>query len=491
MSVVYCKKTRRQFLLGAGKSLLALPILPSLLPEFAQAQAAIAPRRMMILYMEHNNVQELWAQPSIATTPIGSIGVRETMLSSLGSATAISSAMSNPIYNSLRSRNQITVIRGLDIEAYDAHGNRSLACGQGRFSEGNYPTIDTVIERCPSLYPVGTPTSVMKTIRTAVEAGNIYYSKVGSTVQSVPAYGGDNSSYYRDVDEYTVHRLWRDLFGTLAPGVPSSNQIKGSLINQVFQAYTSFRANRRVSAEDRARVDQHLGFLSEIERTYNNAGGAITCTRPLEPGRPADPLVYVPLYFDLMAAAFKCGLTKFGIFLPESHDPRWLPGLNLAGSDMHSMIHGDAGVAAKRNAYESYYNYNFGVLASRFLTAMDVPEANTGRTYLENMATVIQNSGGMESYNQGAGHSNYDMQHAIIGSMGGALRAGRYYLLPQTNNRRLPQNCFLITLMQLLGIPQSEYAFATPNGQGFGWYPSAANNPFAARFYSPITEVLT
>lgn len=38
MSVVYCKKTRRQFLVGTGGTLLALPLLPSLLTSTAEAQ---------------------------------------------------------------------------------------------------------------------------------------------------------------------------------------------------------------------------------------------------------------------------------------------------------------------------------------------------------------------------------------------------------------------------------------------------------------------
>lgn len=492
MSIAYCRQTRRQFLVGAGNSLLALPILPSLLPSYARAQAVTAPRRMMILHMEHNNAQELWPLPSIATTPVGSIGTRETLLRSLSSATAMSSTMTNPVYNSLRLRDQITMVRGLDIEAWDAHGNRTLACGEGRYSEGNFPTMDTVIEACPSLYPSSTPTTVTRAVRTLFGGESIYFSKVGSSVQRVPTYGQDSNDYYRSIDEYTVHRLWRDLFGALGPSPgATTNQLKAGILNRVFSSYQSFRNNRKIATEDIARVDQHLGFISDLERNYANMGTTISCTRPAEPTQSADPLVYMPIYMDLLVVAFKCGLTKFSILQPESHDPRWLPGLNFSGTAVHDMFHGDAGPTAKRNAFECFQNYNIGLLASRFLTPMDQPEGNTGRTYLENMATVILHTGGVESYVGGSGHSCYDLHHTIIGSMGGSLRSGRYYAFPQTNNRRLPQNCFLISLLQLLGIPQSEYAFATPDGRGFGWYPSASGHPFASRFYSPLTEMLT
>jgi hypothetical protein len=55
----------------------------------------------------------------------------------------------------------------------------------------------------------------------------------------------------------------------------------------------------------------------------------------------------------------------------------------------------------------------------------------------------------------------------------------------------MPYNCFLITLLQLMGIPQSEYAYATPDGKGFGYYGNfPATHPQKARFYQPLSELL-
>ena len=39
MGIYYNKKSRRQFLVGSGKTLLALPLLPSLLPRTAWGQS--------------------------------------------------------------------------------------------------------------------------------------------------------------------------------------------------------------------------------------------------------------------------------------------------------------------------------------------------------------------------------------------------------------------------------------------------------------------
>ncbi len=117
-------------------------------------------------------------------------------------------------------------------------------------------------------------------------------------------------------------------------------------------------------------------------------------------------------------------------------------------------------------------------------------EGNTGRTYLQNMVTAIVPAGGVEDASAISGHGGWDLQQILIGNMGGALRSGSYYVYPESNGARVPANCFLITLMQLMGVPASEYAYATATGQGIGYYPGGGS-PFSARFYQPLTEILT
>ena len=82
MSIVYSRKTRRQFLVGSGQTLLALPFLPSLIPSYAHAQASVIPRRMMNFAFDHHNESEFWLNKSVATAGVGSIGMKEALLSS-------------------------------------------------------------------------------------------------------------------------------------------------------------------------------------------------------------------------------------------------------------------------------------------------------------------------------------------------------------------------------------------------------------------------
>ncbi|MNT61097.1 hypothetical protein D3C72_1987160 [compost metagenome] len=158
-------------------------------------------------------------------------------------------------------------------------------------------------------------------------------------------------------------------------------------------------------------------------------------------------------------------------------------------------MHGDVGTANQRIAYEVWWKYFTNLIADRFLAPLDVMEGNTGRTYIQNMVTGMLCTGGMQDLGGDAGHNGMDNQQVLIGSMGGELRSGRFVVMPTKSPYTMtgtPYNMFLITLLKLMGVPPSEYAFATPNGQGFGYYGGfPADHPLKARFYQPITEILT
>lgn len=492
MGIRYCKSSRRQFLVGSGKSLLMLPILPSLLPREALAQSAVAPKRMMLFWFDHNNLSNLWPQRSAATTAIGSSGMRETLLRNMGAATSISPTFSNALYDSLKTRDLITILRGFDTAvAYGpGHGNFTLASGMDRNSEGNYPTMDTIIEASRAVYPNSTSINVRKALRVNFNDLTIFYQKVGNSIQALPDYqGSEIQTFYNDVFAALT-------CGTVQP-VDQTNQLKSNILNRVHESFTSFKNNRRISADDRARLDQHMGFLSDLQRSYASivpppAQGDY-CVKPSAPGNVGgDPSVYVGVYMDLLAAAFKNNLSKFGTMYFEAHDPRWMPGLNINGNVMHEAMHGDFGATYQINSYQNWWRYNMNLIASRFLTHLDTEEGSTGRTYLDNMVTGMVCAGGIHNTGNDGGHAGLDSQQILIGSMGGAMRAGRYMSMPSSGGLNLPYNCFLLTLLNLMGVPSSEYASATADGNGFGYYSGFGNNhPYRNRFYSPITEILT
>ena len=518
MSVVYCKKTRRQFLVGAGNTLLALPFLPSLFSSEAMAQQAGAlHRKMMVFLIDHNVMREFWPDQSFDTTPIGNVGAREGLLRSLPSISAMNPLMTHSVYNTLRMADQFSIVRGLQVNGEGGHGFAStggytnLAIENGMVvaaqSASNRPTFDQYIENSPTLYPATTSPYVTKAIRVSFQQGPTYIQKIGSRTQILPAYGDDA---YNPVTEnrFNILTLYNEIFrgltgGTTPPLADNTNQMKTTILNRVQEGFNSFKNNRRVSSDDIARVDQHLGFLADLQRSFASVTNPapVTCQRPAVPVVTRTQLDFVPRYLDLLVLAFKCNLTKFASVRFEGQSPHWIPGMNIPTGyiDMHDAIHGPGATgnpaiaAVKRSVYESYNRYILDVVANRFLAPMNELEGSTGRTYLDNMVTVLMSEMGVESVNNQSSHSSFDMQQVLIGSMGGLVRSGRYTYFPDANmgNTRMPYNTFLITLLQLLGIPSSEYSPFASGGQGFGYYNSSAGNPFASRFYQPITEILT
>jgi len=494
MSIVYCKKTRRQFLLGSGKSLLALPLLPSLLPR--EAWAAPAPRRTMLFWFDHNNLFEMWPARSAATTAVGSSGARQVALRSIANVTASTSVLSNARYTSLKNADQLTILRGFDNSVEEGgHGNYALACGEGRESNGNYPTLDTVMEASTTLYPTGTPISTQKAIRINLE-GSVFYQKVGSSPQVLPQYGYNDPSTTSD---RTILTFYNDVFGSLTQGtVPPSdltNQLKSNILNRVHESFRTFRNGRRISAEDRTRLDVHMGYISDLQRSLATVTPqpTVTCTRPSTPSNTSagNEVQYVGMYAELLAIAFKCGLTKFGVFRFDPNS-QWIPGMDLSGNSLHDCMHGAHGAVLQRRAYESWWRFHANIIADRFLAPLEEMESDTGRSYLDNMITGMICSGGLHGLNDGdGGHRGWDSQQILIGSMGGRMRSGQFMSMPSGPGRNLPDNCFILTILQLMGVPASEYAFATANGQGFGYYGHhGTNHPNRDRFYQPITELL-
>ena len=488
MSIYYCKKTRRQFLAGAGKSLLALPLLPSLMPAEIFAQTVQAQRRMMLFWFDHENLTTIWPSRSIASQSVGSDGARQVSLSTMARS-AMGPAFNNTRFESLKNSGLITMLRGLDtaVGYGPGHGNFTLACGQGRNSEGDHPTIDTIIERSATVYPSSTPVSVRKAVRINNMGGSAFYDKVGARVQALPNYSSNINTFYNEI--------FAGLTGGSVPPVDTTNQLKSNILNRVHESFTSFRNNRRVSADDRARLDQHMGYISDLQRSFASMqpppSQTQSCVRPSSPGNiESNPEAYHRMYMQLMAIAFKCGLTKFGVMALDAHDPRWIPGFNITGG-FHEAIHGDAGHDAQLRAFNLWWTYYPNLIADHFLANLQDLEGNTGRSYLENMVTGMICVGGMHGPG-GGGHSGLDSQQILIGNMGGAMRSGNYVALPESGGRRLPYNCFLLTLLQLMGVPQSEYAYATPDGRGIGYYAGfGSNHPYRHRNYGPITEILT
>ena len=485
MGIFFDKKNRRQFLLGTGKSMLLLPMLPSMMPKELRAQATAAPARLMTFWANHNNLFSMWMNRALATGDVGADGIKEVTLSSLSSMADVSSVLNASIYNSLRMSDQLTFLSGYDSQGGSAHGNFGLACGEGRYSEGGYPTFDSVVERS-SIYPEGTPVTTQKAIRISI-GGERFYEVNGGTLQQLVAH-----------EQNDLLNFYDQVFSHLAPEAEtttSTGRLKSDILSGVTGTYNSFINSARISRDDSLRLEQHMDYISDLQKSYEALDSAVfTCTQPDRPASSYsnDRDLLHRNYLSLLAMAFKCGLTKYAVMRFESHDPQWMPGASALGGDgIHGCIHGDFGLEKKIAAYNMYWNYMTDTVAEHFLSQLNVEEGNSGRTYLDNMITEFNCNGGLIADDEGGGHRGRNNQQLLIGSMGGKLRSGKFYLLPEASDRsRIPYNCHMITLAQLLGMQAEDYEQYAEGGSGYGYYSYLYYTGFQSRWRQPISEIL-
>ena len=385
------------------------------------------------------------------------------------------------------------------------HGSQYLSGSSQRVDQYNplpFPSIDTIFEASSSLYPSSTPTNVKKVIR--LDNGDIEssFKKVGSQIVPVPGYTGPV-------------QIYKDLFSNLSGGAPvevdPSLKLKKSILNKVFLSFSSVRSSRRISSEDKLRLDEHMGLISDLEKKISSTstvGTSASCSKPTAPTVDGNYLDLNKLSLQLMSLAIKCGLSKVFVTDYEGHVGSGVSVLPKNVSFHNGIIHNNEGQNYTDAQINDYFNawmkWHLDLIAENFLNALDVEEGVSGRTYLDNMLSAVLTEGGVD---KAPGlHTCFDYQPILFGTMGGYLKGDRYTVLPtkveqiysHVYNYRVPYNCLLITFLEAMKIPKSEYA-ALNGGNGFGIYKAGQfgeialpeyNKYYGHRFYSPITEII-
>src|SRR4051812_3757208 len=185
--------------------------------------------------------------------------------------------------------------------------------------------------------------------------------------------------------------------------------------------------SRRVSSADRARLDEYLGSVREVERrvararTDAEAGQARSDARrtPValiprpDNGLPEDIREHMRLMCDIVALGFQSDRTRVAtLLLCRDISGLFYPFLNV-GTSHHPASHDDRSDAYERIA--RYYVSQLAYLASR-LDAM--PEGD---------GTVLDHSGLLFLSNMfsGSRHDNSRLPLVLVGGLGGTLRTGR------------------------------------------------------------------
>jgi hypothetical protein len=489
--------SRRTLLRGAGGAVLAMPLLQSLLPRSAEAQAVTAPKRFIVLKSFSTQLVKQWypaftgngytlknskysgskADGTTLLTQKLVAGAPYTWapLSDLRTDRGISGILGpklNPFLDKL------TLIRGLDFLPSVNHNFGGLlgnfaSCTKATPCDADslppVPTIDQVMAYSPKVYEA---TPGQRSLHISQGVGDaMSYSN-----------GGNAGSPVEQLKTRTNPRdVFNDLFAGVTipdgPGAPTADP-DALLVDKVIEQYRALKTSPRLSAEDKQKVEQHISLLAEVEARLSSTP-KLSCVKPAEPGSldnnsgtdPSDIQRKWDLFLDLVVAAIACDRTRvitIGVHkaLGPGPDPdnAELSGHyhseDASGGTWHGLAH-DFGNENARRMLAGINGWIAQELFAKLVEKLDVPE-NGGSTMLDNSLVYWGNELGFN-------HIAYSVPCLLAGSAGGFIKPGRYldyidwdghaYFSQEDGNviKGIPHNRFLVTALQAMGLSPADY----------------------------------
>jgi hypothetical protein len=496
--------TRRFFLKGIGGATLALPMLPSLLtPSEARAQTAQNRKRYMHFFTEHGGLfganvfpadSTLTAQQTYAGFPIRRGALAPTTASGVTTLSPLLSASSSVLTAGLVGK--MNVLRGLDIPFGIAHyhggtlGNYASNNGDNPTSAAmqanKRPTIDQVMANSSGFYT--SLTGISQRTAVVVDPTQGEYQQLCCNYANPTARSGAIQPVTGTVDSLTLFDQFFPAGGMTTMAAP-----RPPIIDRVRDNYLRLRnGNRRLSTADKARLDDYIARIDDLERRVTAMPSTVACTAPLRPAQsnedfrsatanyditPSAHVKYYQLLVEVVVAALQCGLTRIAAMHLQSY---WHSFSTVTGSSWHEDIAHQTPfattgpqatmLAAKQLFFEQVLLY--------LVSKLDAIDDGDGKTLLDRtLVTWMDEHGNLV-------HQTQSIPVVTFGSADGALRTGNYcdyrnlsaVISPNTDyegtiesgNKRfgLTLNQWFGNILQVMGVPRSEYQEADHNGYG-------------------------
>ena len=407
--------SRRTVLKGAGATL-ALPLLDAMIPAgtaFAETAASSSPR-LGFVYFPHGALQDEW-QPK----RIGRDFEFPFILQPL-----------EPF------REYVTVVSGLRNkggESSSPHGiieETWLNCVSPRKRDpktGVGITIDQIAAR-----HLGKDTS-LPSLEICGEPGGMVSFRTPD--QPLPMESNPRKAFYGMFGQGDTKEERQAILSTT-----------GSLLDYVRDASASL--NRRLDASDRARVNDYLDSVREIERRVQRLEENAKSLGDDIPGAPLGPPEdfgeLLDIQFEMIALSFQTNRTRVATMkMVEEASMRTYPNLNV-----HEAFHPTShwgGFPDRIANLRLIQNYHTSVFAKFVKRLAEMHEGNG--SVLDNSIILF----GSNMANSDA-HNNDPLPQALIGR-GGGIKGNQHLHYPQDS----PHANILVTMLSRAGVPTQEY----------------------------------
>jgi hypothetical protein len=474
--------SRRQVLRGAAGFTLALPLLPSLLPRQASAGGAGPGRRRFVaLCTEHGGVWGASMFPGDGSlTDDQAYAGRTIRRGDLVATAQGDDAVLSPVLRAPSAAltpalvAKLNVLRGLDHTFYIGHhrgghlGNYAENDGNG--SDGQVvqayprPTIDQVLAWSEHFYP---------DLSSILERSLIVGEKISWGWSSPATQSGAVQQLPPEWSSLALfHRIFVPEEDLASPRPP--------VVDRVMESYLSLRqSDRRLSAGDRQRLDEHLERLDELQRRLEVTVSCGDVPVPRADSQaewgsssygfdPAAHGRFWQLFNDVIVAAFMCDTSRIAVMrITDTFSDYAGDWHNDIAHEAHTPDGGAQAVLAA--AHQRFFEDVFVDLAAK----LDAVTETEGTALDSTLLQWTQESGCVT-------HDPIELPVVTAGSAGGFFKTGQYVdyrnLQKQahtpsadnavTSHTGLIYNQWLGTVLQSMGLEPSEYEDGVNGGYG-------------------------
>lgn len=462
------RRTRRAFLRAVGASAVTFPFIRSLQISAVKAQTGEAPTRLATFYFPHGVSSPLYRRQAADTEDEFDI----TFTESRSGAQCVLRCFDDAQSYGTSFKDKIVVIDGLDFVsgAVGHDGTRCVFTGSGTTGEGS--SIEQYL---------------------ALEAGLGAETPFSSLVLGVGTNKTgdhqDNVSYYKGVAISKMidpTQTFNTVFASvLANGDPEqaaaaeAARARGQSVIDFLRVDID-RLDARLAPREKAKLDQHLTSLFEIEKQLAAFERVSDCQAPEAPpvfnsvlsmrdGEPNFDAI-TNLQLDMLAQAMACDLTRFASFWMADLSRGATNGTDITDStyapynpDVHEIVahayrapyeaedgsdKGDPGIESSWaiSGIQQHYAYQKVVRLLGNLQASGI---------LDSSLVVVGNEMG-----DSALHTSGNVPYVLAGGAGGRLRTGRYLALKPDEERLtsiVPVNRLLVSIVQMFGAPLESF----------------------------------
>lgn len=478
-------RSRRLFLRGVGGAALALPFLPSLSEKPAKAGPG-GTKRLIAIRNEHGGVlrSNMFPKDSTLTqsTSYAGYNVRrgDLALSASGGMASLSpilSASSEKLTPALVQK--MNVLSGLDLPYYISHHRGGSLGNYSDTDNADYQgkpriTIDQLLAYSPSFYSdlstVLTRSAVVGDSRLSWGYSNPM--DPSSTVQEVTA-------------EYSSLTMFNQIYKA-----PADGQSRPPIVDSVMEDYKRLRdGNRRLSAADRARLEDHISRLDELDRKLKISLSCGSIMTPSEDSgtmwtptlyrEPENQAKYWQLMNDVIVAAMTCDTTRIATMRVSDTFS------DFSGDWHHEVAHESHKPEIQPILSESFRRF-FEDMYLDLVNKLDAVPAAEGGTLLDTCLVMWTQESGAYT------HDPISMPVVTAGSANGWMKTGSYLdyrnmgvvchsgegdASGEVTHAGLFYNQFLGTVLRSMGLEPEEYEEIPGGGYGVtfeetaGWYP--------------------